>query len=503
MNAPTWITSAPRRIHQRIIVEGELVLETPACLGNGEDDNSIDMPLLQDPLEGRPLLTGTSIAGALRAYLGEWEGGYGATTAKQPLTKEIFGGHQGDPDGAQSALIVDDALGTAAGVERRQEVTLDPRSRTSAEDRLFDRELWAAGTCFPLRLELLICDNDDETALRRALATALLGFECGEIGLGARKRRGYGSCQVAQWRVRTFDLTTAPGLIAWVETGADPLAAGPDTTTGVSILTALGVTDTLPDQRCYCAITAAFAIEGTLLMGGGEGTADGPDRVHQHARRPGAADRRPVVPGTGAAGALRARAMAIAHLLAPAADADRLARRLVNDLFGPDEIKRGSTAVASPLSIAEAVIEGTAGDWVQFRIRLDRWTAAVLPGALFNAQPATGGHFVLRLWLRNPKAYQVGLLLLLVEDLWDGDLPLGAEIGGGRGRLRGKNARIEWQDPGQPKPGPWTLASSGIDGLLIDGDPDTLNDCVGKQLPNWFEAEMKQLRRQPAEGDQR
>ncbi|MBK8640368.1 MAG: hypothetical protein IPN92_19545 [Chromatiaceae bacterium] len=503
MNAPTWITNASRRIRQRIVVEGELVLETPACLGNGEDDTSIDIPLLQDPLEGRPLLTGTSIAGALRAYLGEWEGGYGATAAKQPLTTALFGGHQGDPDGAQSALILDDALGRANSVERRQEVALDPRSRTSSEDRLFDRELWAAGTRFPLRLELLICDDDDEAALRQTLATALLGFELGEIGLGARKRRGYGFCQIAQWWVRIFDLTTAPGLIAWVEAGADQLATGTATATGASILATLGVTDTLPDQRSYCAITAAFAINGTLLMGGGEGTADGPDRVHQHARRPGVADLQPVVPGTGAAGALRARAMAIAHLLAPPADADRLAKRLVNDLFGPDEIKRGSAAVASPLSVAEAVIEDTAGDWVQFRIRLDRWTAAVLPGALFNAQPATGGHFALRLWLRNPKPHQVGLLLLLLKDLWDGDLPFGAEVGGGRGRLLGESACIQWQAPGQLNHGPWTLARSGTNGLRIDGDADTLNDCVGKQLPNWFEAEMKQLRRQPAEGDQR
>ena len=67
---------ASRQIVERILVCGNLVLETPACFGNGETDSLTDMPLALDPLEGRALLTGTSIAGALRAYLREREWGH-------------------------------------------------------------------------------------------------------------------------------------------------------------------------------------------------------------------------------------------------------------------------------------------------------------------------------------------------------------------------------------------------------------------------------------------
>jgi len=48
----------------------------------------------------------------------------------------------------------------------------------------------------------------------------------------------------------------------------------------------------------------------------------------------------------------------------------------------------------------------------------------------------------LELELRNPKDYEIGLLLLLLKDLWTGDLPIGGESSIGRGRLQGLSAEI-------------------------------------------------------------
>lgn len=474
-----WSAEEARHICQRIVVEADLILQTPACLGNGDNDEQIDMPLLVDPLDERlPLLTGASLAGALRAYLREWEHGYGNRAHPQSsYTVKLFGANPGDENGLQSALIVDDALGRDQQVERRQEVGLDPRSRTSAHDRLFDRELWAAGTTFSLRLELSICDGDDEPAMRRALATALHGLESGEIGLGARKRRGYGHGAVEQWHVRRFDLGRREGLLDWIAEGDQPLA--PSTATvAASISEALGVDERLPDLRDRFLLVATFAIDGTLLMGG-ENTADGPDKMHIHSTRPGHAAACPVVPGTGLAGALRARAQAIANTLAPAR-----AEVLVDSLFGPRTIGRGDTGYASPLEVAEAWVEGGSDDWVQFRTRLDRWTAGVLPGALFNAQPMSGGTVVLVLKLRNPQPHGIGLLLLLLKDLWEGDLPLGGEIGSGRGRLMGQRAEIARHNPSEAKT--WTIVADGQGKLQIAGERQILESYVSVHLQDWL-----------------
>jgi hypothetical protein len=46
------------------------------------------------------------------------------------------------------------------------------------------------------------------------------------------------------------------------------------------------------------------------------------------------------------------------------------------------------------------------------------------------------------LTLRNPNDAEIGLLVLLLKDLWTGDLPIGGESGVGRGRLRGRHAKL-------------------------------------------------------------
>src|SRR5437762_9848966 len=113
---PMWHGDHSRRIVSRVVVEGDLVLQTPAHFGNGDSDDLTDMPLLLDPLdeaEGRitPLLAGSSVAGALRGYLREVESGYGNESDKQSLCVQLFGGLQGDDDGEQSPLIVEDTRG--------------------------------------------------------------------------------------------------------------------------------------------------------------------------------------------------------------------------------------------------------------------------------------------------------------------------------------------------------------------------------------------------------
>ena len=110
-----------RKISGRTIICGRLVLETPAHFGNGDIVGVTDMPLLRDPTDGQsPLLTGASIAGALRNYLREMERGYGKRGKPNDLSEKLFG-RLDEVDGAslQSWLLVDDALGKAAGIETR------------------------------------------------------------------------------------------------------------------------------------------------------------------------------------------------------------------------------------------------------------------------------------------------------------------------------------------------------------------------------------------------
>jgi hypothetical protein len=81
-----------------------------------------------------------------------------------------------------------------------------------------------------------------------------------------------------------------------------------------------------------------------------------------------------------------------------------------------------------------------------------------------------------KLTLRNPEDHEVGLLLLLLKDLWTGDLPVGGESSVGRGRLQGIKAHLDWL--GKEPEGHWTLRETGS-GLEIEGNRETLEHCVG------------------------
>ena len=101
---------------------------------------------------------------------------------------------------------------------------IDPATRTarvdpqSGQGALFDMELLEAGTAFDLRWELALpAEPGLQTLLRQALAIALTGFERGEIGLGARKRRGLGECRARDEAEAAFRRVIG----VWQRTGND------------------------------------------------------------------------------------------------------------------------------------------------------------------------------------------------------------------------------------------------------------------------------------------
>jgi CRISPR/Cas system CSM-associated protein Csm3 (group 7 of RAMP superfamily) len=505
-----------REIIERIIVTGTLKLETPAQFGNGDSDAYTDMPLLVDEETGRPLLPGTSLAGALRNYLRERQQGFEACypcrpvidkgdTTEQAQKKEqsylkqlaeerdlyavkLFGAHRQDSEGAQSPLIVYDALGNPANIEFRDGVSIDAATRTAKEDKKFDMQLLAAGSTFGLRFELLICAPESPTRVElfSALATALDGLAKGELSLGARKRRGLGKCSVADWQVWQYRMDRTDDLLAWLiseRPRPEDWHAPVQPVQSRNIIEALsGGISILEDHRQQLNMIATFALDGSLMIRAGFGEADqGPDVSHIRSTRPGQNRPQAITPGTSWAGILRARAGRIVRTLG--AD-DATAHQFVNNLFGPEEIKTGMEARASRLIVSETQVDGGAL-LVQNRIKIDRFTGGAYEAALFEEQPLFGSDARIRLELSvlNPTHAETGLVLLLLKDLWTGDLPIGGESSIGRGRLRGISAQMTqmgntWQFDLPDSKRPDELCLSGTDMNTLQ----SYIDALGKEV---------------------
>ena len=442
-----------REIAERVWVEGKLELETPARFGGGEADDLLDMPLLLDSVEQRALLTGASIAGALRNYLRTRECGDLVLENPGSLCAALFGRTQAAEEGAHSVLMTHDALSETPSrprTELRDGVAIDGRTRTAEDKKKFDIELLAAGTQFKLRFELFLPDDlTERQRLLQALAMALQGFERGEIGLGARKRRGFGACRlIGQWTMICYALKQPVELVAWLKQDRTAAQSGSNITT--LLLGDLDKTANL-DQRRRFTLRATFVLDGSLLIRSGSGDVGSPDAVHLRSGD------KPVLSGTSLAGVLRARAMRITNTLHPDQTLQNV--KLVDAMFGvrhtPEEQKlpkaRQRKLKASRLIVHETAIRDCVADRVQQRVKIDRFTGGAYPTGLFSEQPVFGidqTEVDVHLDLLEAQDHEVGLLLLLLKDLWTGDLPLGGESSVGRGRLKGKRATLNYSGKG-------------------------------------------------------
>lgn len=483
-----------RKIIKRIIIRGNLILDTPTCLGSGDNDSPIDLALLRDNLNSNlALLTGSSIAGALRNYLRKFSKKDNQNDLRNDLVSKLFGDlfvYENEiniPDEKeriekrnqdnQSLLIIDDSISTSPiQPELRDGVKIDSVTRTAEPKKKYDLELLQAGTEFPLCFELLIEKESDESSLLKGLAIALQGLEPvegleqGEISLGIKKHRGFGRCHVNEWQVWQFDLTDHQQRLDWLKFEHWHSGLFPDYPTHTSIAQALNVSlDEKDDQREFCKIDATFTLASPLLIRSGQASSDkAPDVVHLKSRRNG--ELKPVLSGTSLAGVLRHRAERIINTIGKNTN-------IIEDIFGPDLSKnKTSEAKASRLIVHESVIDNTT-DLVQNRIAIDRFTGGTLHGALFNEQPIfpkKDTHLKLNLELRNPKHYEIGLLLLLLKDLWTGDLPVGGTTSIGRGRLQGKNATITLRREGKTET--FTIEKSSKN--LVISDPESLEKFV-------------------------
>ena len=445
-----------RGVKERIFVQGLLHLDTPTSLGGNDAEGSTDMPLLYDAKEKqRPLLTGASIAGALRNYLREYENGYlWAENPKAPKSwaEKLFGHldeQEDDNSGRRkrtsvhSWLMVDDALGklpeTGAPTELRDGVSIDAKTRTAIDKEKFDVELLSAGTVFPLSFELWV--DEAQSELIEKFAIALHGLEQGEIGLGGRKRRGYGRCHVTGWQVSRYKMNDAVQIIGWLNHKPDPNESYQS-----DILNILEVQPSQTHRGKMFQLKATFILDGSLFIRSYGHEKSSADAVHLHSWRNG--KERPILSGTSLAGALRNRALKIANTLGNI----NAVSTLIASLFGgeiKDEDDREALQ-ASRLLVHETVIEDSISNLVQNRIAIDRFTGGSLDTALFNEQPLWGKpetRLTIDLRLLNPTEKDIGLLLLLLKDLWTGDLPLGGESSVGRGRLQGKCATLVLREP--------------------------------------------------------
>ena len=212
-----------------------LTCHGPVHVGGWEATADADLMIARDGT-GHPYLPGTSIAGAVRAYL--------AATGRfdQAQLSALFGHVKpGTRDGSPSwiriddAHLIDDDPGTVTPCAPptpviRDGVGIDRCSGSAAKGFLYTREVLPAGTRFALRM---VADTPTAAPppdvpggwpalVDTAVDTIVAGLTHGRVPIGAGRGRGLGQVALSAITIRTADLSTPTGLVAWL-TGTAPL----------------------------------------------------------------------------------------------------------------------------------------------------------------------------------------------------------------------------------------------------------------------------------------
>jgi len=211
-----------RSVGTRHELRGDLVSRSPLHIGGWEPSPLADLTVARDG-SGRPFIPGTSLAGALRGWL-----------AGQGVDDRLLFGWIKGQDGVASRIRLDDAplLGDPDRTSVRTGVGIDRHTRSAARGFLYEREVLPAGTRFAFRLvadephpaDPSSAGSADADAVGAAVEQLTRALRAGHVALGAGRSRGFGEVNLENATLRTTDLSTRPGLIAWL-TGTSPWRA--------------------------------------------------------------------------------------------------------------------------------------------------------------------------------------------------------------------------------------------------------------------------------------
>ncbi len=187
-----------RPIHTRWKIHGTLTAETPIHVGGMGGDADTDLALAVNG-QGDYYIPGTSLAGALRGWMGRSQ------------DVNALWGFQDKTNGHASFIIIEDApvtLPHAMTIEIREGVGIDRHTGTAADKIKYSRAILPKGVTFPLKITL-DCQTDQSP---HELWNLLFALENGDIRIGAAKTRGLGKVSLQVTTIEKHDLNNAQGL---------------------------------------------------------------------------------------------------------------------------------------------------------------------------------------------------------------------------------------------------------------------------------------------------
>lgn len=426
-----------------IVLQGELELLSAALIGSGQDEFSNADVIIDG--QGKPFIPATSLVGVLRRHIKPecymdfcdefW--GYMKNNFKK---EEADGLSASKTKQKQSALSCSDLVcKNEAKIVTRDGIRIDGKNgmvaatneeqgntKTGAK---FDYQVIEPGDIFQLHLEVAIADGlsvEQVSFYKKMVATIRESLEQGKIRIGAHTNNGLGKVRLQNAHIRHFDFTIKNDVWHWLKSDYSTCSSMSE--------------EPFRLEKNTFRIDAVFNLKTSFISRAYSEDPGLPDAVSIKSGD------RFVITGSSFKGAIRARAERILNTIGK----EEKTATLLKELFGHVDVeKKQEETRKGRIRIEETFLPDYPTE-IQTRIKIDRFTGGTIEGALFETMPLFNGKeenkFSVSLEIDDYKEYEAGLLLLVLKDLWTGDLAVGGEKNVGRGVLQGVCAEISWTD---------------------------------------------------------
>lgn len=406
------------RVLSRFIIQGTIRLTSPLMIGGGET-LGVDMAVIKNS-NGKPYIPATSMAGVLKHFFYEE-----LNISNRNEQYNCFWGFSEKNNSMQSAFQIEDLPAiNKTNVVLRDGIQISHATGTVKEKGKFDYEVVEPGAEFRFSARVVQRADFCEDTFLKIITSMVWALREGKISLGAMTTKGFGRCKLTDYAVYQYDYSKPNDVIAWLKRNE-----------GDEQKVLLNFDNIYATKEDDFSLDATFNIKTSLLIQSYTSDPSEPDTVHIKSQG------KPVLPGTSVKGVLRARAVKIINTLGGHGE------EMVKNIFGwaPDKAEDNSQKIKSRLIVEETDIKN-ADEEIQFRIGVDRFTGGVMEGSLFDSMPLWPTGFkeqiTISLKIKKYKQWEIGLILLLLKDLWCGDLALGSGKGVGRGVLTGRRAEL-------------------------------------------------------------
>lgn len=439
----------------RFLLCGVLHMESPLLIGTGEKSHT-DIVVQKDD-DGVPYIPASSMYGVIRHYF--FNNMYIESADREQI--EYFWGsdkHKSNKDTKQSSFILQDmdAINNPKIVVR-DGVTIDNKRGVAEDKKKFDYEVVEPGANFAFNGEVIIREGFSRTLFLKIITTIVRVLENRQVHIGSMTTKGFGRCRLAEYSVYEYCFNHGENkvrdVISWLK--------------GIKRedqLVRLDFNNTFPIINKDFSMDATFNIKSSLIVKKNSGIPEESDAINI------SSNGKSIIPGTSIKGSLRARAVKIINTLGVDG------YKLVNEFFGwksqgeDDKEKRKSHLIVEEAYIKNAVQE------TQYRTRIDRFTGGGIKTGLFDSTPIWADkedtQVTISVNIIDCKDWEAGLMMLLLKDLWLGDLAIGGEKNIGRGVLLGKSAKISFNG------NDYNIKDIDENNLLIEGGKEELEKLV-------------------------